>query len=72
MNEGDLVWWDGFYHKVAAELRGDVVFGPKDYAFPGIIIKQISSIQYEVMVLDRLIVADIGMLIPFQRENECI
>ena len=75
MTVGDLVWWDGFFHKkldVSNSLNPTPPLSPQDYALPGIIVQQVSHHQFEVMVGDRLILADGDMLLPMYRNNEVI
>ena len=45
---------------------------PKDYALPGIIVRYINENHCEVMVGNKLVLSDIGMLIPMFRENEVV
>ena len=75
MKVGDLVWWDGFFHNkvgVINSLDPGPPMNPQDYALPGIIVQQVSHHQFEVMVGDRLIIADGDMLLPMYRKCEFI
>lgn len=60
MDRGDLVWFDGFYHKEPGK--------PEDYALPGVILKQVDCELFEIMVSGSIILVDIGMIVKFEEE----